>query len=387
VDLDAVRAVRGLHAHGLLSRILGRLLRRRALRAQGRIARHCARAAARELPQLVPPAVPLRVRQLQDGLPLTSAFARDVADGFARTPKRLPPRWLYDDLGSALFEAICRLPWYRITRAEAALIAAHGPAIVDACPGDLEIVELGGGNGEKLDLLLDAVAARGREASVRLIDISQAALDAARARLEGRAGVASVHVTRDHFEPALAALPARAQGRLVLFLGSNIGNFDPDDARVFLRLLCRAAGPEGAVMLGADLVKPEADLLLAYDDPLQVTAAFNRNVLVRMNRELGADFPVDAFSHQAIWNAPASRVEMRLVALRAVDARIVGAAVDAHFEPGDWIWTESSYKYTTGEVETMARDAGMDAGAGWIDPAAQFALWLLRPRGPEEKAR
>ena len=191
-----------------------------------------------------------------------------MADGFAQSPKRLPPRWLYDDLGSALFDAICQLPWYRITRAENALLARHGGAIFDALPGDLEIVELGGGTGEKLDLLLDAAARRRRAAAVRLIDISAAALDTAKARLDGRAAVSAVHTTRAPYEAALASLPPTRASRLVLFLGSNIGNFDPADALAFLRRLCRAAGPDGAVLMGADLVKPEADLRIAYDDPL-----------------------------------------------------------------------------------------------------------------------
>ncbi|MDQ3169664.1 MAG: L-histidine N(alpha)-methyltransferase [Acidobacteriota bacterium] len=292
----------------------------------------------------------------------------------------MPPRWLYDDLGSTLFEAICHLPWYRISRAEGALLERHGTAVFDALPGDLEIVELGGGNGEKLDLLLDAAARRRRTAAVRLIDISSTALDLAKARLEGRDTVSAVHTTRATYEAALASLPATTGARLVLFLGSNIGNFEPSDAIVFLRHLCRAAGPNGAVLLGVDLVKPEADLVLAYDDPLEVTAAFNRNLLVRMNRDLGADFPLDAFAHEAAWVAGASRVEMRLVATRAVDVAIPAAGVAARFTPGEWIWTESSYKYTPPRIEQMAGEVGLVAGERWIDPAAQFALTLLRPR-------
>ena len=296
----------------------------------------------------------------------------------------MPPRWLYDDLGSALFEAICRLPWYRITRAEGALLDRHGAAVFDALPGDLEIVELGGGNGEKLDLLLAAAARRRRAAAIRLIDISSAALDMAKARLEGRDTVTAVHTTRATYDAALASLPPTTASRLVLFLGSNLGNFDPEDARAFMRHLCHAAGPNGAVLLGVDLVKPEAELLLAYDDPLEITAAFNRNLLVRMNRDLGADFPLDAFAHQAAWIPEASRIEMRLVASRGVDVAIPAAGVSARFAPGEWIWTESSYKYTPSQIEAMAAEVGLETGLQWIDPAAQFALTLLRPRGRDE---
>lgn len=291
----------------------------------------------------------------------------------------MPPRWLYDDLGSALFDAICQLPWYRITRAENGLLERHGGAIFDAIPHDLEIVELGGGTGEKLDLLLAAAARRGRTAGVRLIDISAAALDTAKARLDGRDTVSAVHTTHATYEGALGSLPPTGAARLVLFLGSNIGNFEPRESLAFLRHLCRAAGPDGAVLLGVDLIKPEAELLLAYDDPLQVTAAFNRNLLVRVNRELGADLPLDAFAHQAAWNAEASRVEMRLVATRAVDVEIPAAGVATRMQAGEWIWTESSYKFTVERVAAMAGEAGLEAGLQWIDTEAGFALTLLRP--------
>jgi dimethylhistidine N-methyltransferase len=292
----------------------------------------------------------------------------------------VPPRWLYDDLGSALFEAICQLPWYRITRSEAALLDRHAEAVFDAIEGEPEIVELGGGNGAKLDRLLLAAAARRRTASVRLIDISAAALERAAARLSGRPGVSAVHTTHAPYEAALASLPATSAPRLVLFLGSNIGNFEPDEATAFLRRLCHAAGPSGAVLMGIDLVKPEPDLRLAYDDPLQVTAAFNRNLLARMNRELGATFPLDAFAHQAVWNAVDSRIEMRLVATRAIDVTVAAASVTSRFEAGEFIWTENSYKYAMTQVKTMATAAGLDLQREWIDPAAQFALTLLRPR-------
>ncbi|MEX2272225.1 MAG: L-histidine N(alpha)-methyltransferase [Vicinamibacterales bacterium] len=300
--------------------------------------------------------------------------------GFARVPRMVPPRWLYDDLGSALFEAICRLPWYRITRAERALLETHGQAVFDALHDPIEIVELGGGNGEKLDLLLDAAARRGRSVSVRLIDISQAALEAARARIEVRTDPPAVHLTRAPYETALTSLAEAGGSRLMLFLGSNIGNFDPSEARELLRAMGRAAGPNGAVLLGVDLVKPESDLLLAYDDPLQVTSAFNLNLLTRMNRDLGADFPLEAFAHQAVWSRHASRIEMRLVATRDVDVTIPMAGVSAHFEAGDWIWTESSYKYTTDRIEKVARKAGLEVRRQWIDSSAGFALSVLKNR-------
>jgi dimethylhistidine N-methyltransferase len=305
-----------------------------------------------------------------------------VAAGFASVPRTVSPRWLYDDLGSALFESICQLPWYRITRAERALIEAHGGSVFESFDGQsdtIEIVEFGGGNGEKLDLLLDAARRQARRVSVRLIDISQAALDSARERLEAREQPPEVVTMRAAYDAALASLP-EAASRLVLFLGSNIGNFDPPEARELLRQLGAAAGPAGAVLLGVDLVKPEADLLLAYDDPLEVTSAFNRNLLSRMNRDLGANFPLDAFAHRAVWNRLASRIEMRLVATRAVDVTIPAAGVATHFDEGEWIWTESSYKYTPDRIDAVAAGVGLDVKKQWIDPAARFALSLLAPR-------
>lgn len=227
--------------------------------------------------------------------------------------------------------------------------------------------------------MLAAAARRNRAAAVRLIDISGSALDTAKARLDGRDAVEEVHTTQATYEAALGSLPSTGARRLVLFLGSNIGNFDPDDGLAFLRRMGQAAGREGAVLLGADLEKPPADLLVAYDDPLGVTAAFNRNLLVRMNRELGANFPLDAFEHRAVWNAAEARVEMRLVATRDVDVVIPAAEVSARMASGEWIWTESSHKFTPARIAALAREAGLEAGQQWIDTEAGFALTLLRP--------
>ena len=329
------------------------------------------------------PAVPSIAHPFADAPdPLAAAFALDVAAGFSRVPKTIPPRWLYDDLGSALFEAICRLPWYRITRAERALLASHGRAILDAVPGPIEIVELGGGNGEKLDCLLDA----GRDTSdirVRLVDISQAALDTARDRLLSRDAPPPIELTRASYDLALSSLPPTPHSRLVVFLGSNIGNFDPDEAEALLHAMAAAASGRGAILLGVDLVKPERDLLLAYDDPLGVTAAFNRNLLARMNRDLGANVPLDAFAHRAIWNADASRVEMHLVAGRDVEFVIPAAAVRTRMARGEYIWTESSYKYSRTGIESLARETGLRIDRQWIDPLAGFALSLLKARTTE----
>jgi len=300
-------------------------------------------------------------------------FATDVADYLLRTPRQLPSRYFYDALGSALFDAICRLPWYRVTRAETALLSRHARRILAPLPTPLNISELGCGNGEKLGTLLERSGDRFHR--VHLIDISAAALLSARARL---ATLPAAPVTTFHgtYEDGLADLRShRGQGAwLVLFLGSNIGNFDPPGAHDMLRGI-RAALEEGdSLLLGTDLVKPERELQLAYDDPLQVTAAFNRNLLRRINEELGGTFDLDGFAHRAIWNAPASRVEMHLVSTRRQRVRVPAADLEIEFEPDEWIWTESSYKYDPDVVRDNGYRAGFRDAEQWIDADAGFAL-------------
>jgi L-histidine Nalpha-methyltransferase len=304
-------------------------------------------------------------------------FATDVAEYLQRTPRQLPSRYFYDALGSALFDAICRLPWYRVTRAETALLARHAREIFARLPRPLNISELGCGNGEKLAMLLERGEERFRR--VHLIDISPAALRSARERL---AVLPPMPITTLHgtYEEGLSRLAThRGHGAwLVLFLGSNIGNFDPPAARDLLRLI-RASLTEGdALLLGTDLVKPQRALQLAYDDPLQVTAAFNRNLLRRINDELGGTFDLEGFTHRALWNAKDSRIEMHLVSTRAQLVRIAAADLEIEFQKDEWIWTESSYKYQPEQVLCEGRVAGFAGGQQWIDEEARFALTLFR---------
>jgi L-histidine N-alpha-methyltransferase len=304
-------------------------------------------------------------------------FATDVAEYLQRTPRQLPSRYFYDALGSALFDAICRLPWYRVTQAETALLARHAREILEPLPRPLNITELGCGNGEKLAVLLEKGGERFRR--VHLIDISPAALRSARARL---AVLPATPITTCHgtYEAGLSRLAAhRGHGAwLMLFLGSNIGNFDPPAARDMLRRI-RASLAEGdALLLGTDLVKCQRALQLAYDDPLQVTAAFNRNLLRRINDELGGTFDLDGFAHRALWNPQDSRIEMHLVSSRRQLVRIAAAELEIEFQKDEWIWTESSYKYAPDDVLSEGRLAGFAAGEQWIDEDARFALTLFR---------
>ena len=308
-------------------------------------------------------------------------FAEDVAEYLQRTPRQLPSRYFYDALGSALFEAICRLPWYRVTRAESAMLVRHAADILRHWPRQddrtrppLQLAELGCGSGEKLSTLID----RGGAAIglVQLVDVSAAALRQACEHLDGRP-VAAVLAHQQTYEDGLISMAANRapDGALaVLFLGSNIGNFDPPADLELLARVRASLQPGDALILGTDLVKPVPDLLLAYDDPLQVTAAFNRNLLRRINEELGGSFDLDGFRHEAVWNEPASRMEMHLVSTRRQRVAIRAAALELTFEPDEWIWTESSYKYRPEQIVALGTAAGFTESAQWLDQDAGFAL-------------
>ena len=319
---------------------------------------------------------------------LAADFAVDVRRDLAATPKQLQSKYLYDALGSSLFEAICRLPWYRITRAEQRLLETHASAIIARLCGASDavplIVELGCGSGEKIVILAEALQAAGRRGRVHLIDISTQALEQSERTL-GRLRHISVVGHRDTYEAGLRdAARQRDPGSpvLVLLLGSNIGNFDAPAAAGFLEAIRAALAPGDGLLLGADLVKPVEALQLAYDDPLGVTAAFNRNLLVRLNRDLHATFDLDGFVHRAVWNAAQHRVEMHLESVRRQTVTIDPSgrghgAWTVEFAAGERIWTESSYKYEPEDILAMGRRAGFSAGEQWIDEDARFALTLL----------
>jgi dimethylhistidine N-methyltransferase len=306
------------------------------------------------------------------------SLAFDEAAGLSLqlNPRQLPSRFLYDGLGSALFDAICHLPWYRVTRAELQLLTRYAATIGDVLERGGRIVELGGGNGEKLAALL--THAHADAVHVHLIDVSDAALARSVEALSGvRSAIRRVTTHHATYEHGLQALQQNADGpTLVAFLGSNIGNFDLPQARTFLGRIRAAIRPGDYLLLGVDLVKPEHELLLAYDDPLGVTAAFNKNLLVRMNAELQANFTIDQFDHRAVWNGDASRVEMHLVSRCEQEVEVRRAGLRFRLEEGETIWTESSYKFTPEGIDDLVEPSGFVRLHQWIDHDARFTLTL-----------
>ena len=307
---------------------------------------------------------------------LLSSFAEDVRHYLQQTPRQLPSLYLYDSLGSALFDAICELPWYAITRGESRLLERYRHEIFAHLPGLTRIVELGPGDGRKLQTLVEGTA---EPLTAHLIDVSAAALARATHTLSDAYNV-SVVPHQTSFEDGLDAIARTDPGErtVVLFLGSNIGNFDRPASAALLDRIAGSLERGDALLIGTDLVKAERDLLDAYDDPLGVSAAFNLNVLLRINRELGGNFDLRAFRHRAVWNAACARMEMFLVPTTAQRVRIEAIDVDLDLKAGEAIWTESSYKYTPEGLVAQIENSGFERVTQWIDHEAGFALTLAR---------
>lgn len=308
-------------------------------------------------------------------------FGDDVLSGLSARPKTLPAKYFYDELGSLLFEAISALPEYYLTRAEAEIFATHADEIVERA-GLERLVELGGGSATKTRYLIEAALRKRVALSYSSIDISEAALDASSRALRSEYPTLNVRGYRGEYFEGLRRMAAQegdAGGRtLVLFLGSNIGNFDPPEARRFLKAIRDVLRPGDALLLGTDLKKDRKDLEAAYDDELGVTAAFNANILGRINRELGGHFAVRQFRHRAFYNEPDGRVEMHLESLVDQTIRVDALAAQFPFKAGETIHTESSYKFSVEEVEQLARSTGFELELSWFDAQRRFACNLLR---------
>lgn len=308
-------------------------------------------------------------------------FADDVRSGLSAPQKRLSPRYLYDDLGSALFDAITALPEYYLTRAETEILKEHSGEIIDAVGFPVELIELGSGSAVKTRLLIDAAFERQRSVRFCPIDISSAALDAsARALRSEYPGIVVDGINAEYLSGLARLSRNGAKRRLALFLGSNIGNFEPDEARSTLSALRAVLDPHDGFLLGADLRKDPRLLEAAYDDPTGVTAAFSRNLLGRMNRELGGHFDLSTFEHRARFNDGASRIEIRLVSTVEQDVAIDGLGLVVHFEAGEPIYTESSYKFDDQTISSLAAAAGFSVAGRWTDASSLFADYLLIAR-------
>jgi L-histidine N-alpha-methyltransferase len=305
------------------------------------------------------------------------AMSEEVRRGLTANPKWLPSRYFYDERGSELFEEITALPEYYPTRTEAAILEASAERIAEATAPEV-IVELGAGACAKTRLLLDAAYRTGRLRAFVPFDIDESILRRASAELAAEFPGLAVHAIVGDFASHLEAIP-RLGRQLVVFLGSTIGNFEVEERRAFLRSI-RARLSEGdSFLLGVDLVKDERELVAAYDDAQGVTAAFNRNLLRVLNRELGADFDVDSFHHVARWNGPQSRIEMHLRAAGEQRVRVPGAGVEVRFADGETVRTEISVKFTRATVDRSFEEAGLALLAWLTDPDQRFALALGTP--------
>jgi L-histidine Nalpha-methyltransferase len=303
-------------------------------------------------------------------------FARDVRAGLTAARKWLPPRWFYDALGSSLFDTICFLPEYYVMRAEAEVLTAHRREIVASFGPQVRLVELGSGAARKTRILLDAMA----PAEYVPLDIDEDMLQrSGRDLLRDYPELRITAIRSDFMHPSkpLSLLPKHPRRTVVLFLGSTIGNLDPEESVAMLRDLRSALAPGDALLLGTDLRKDRAVLEPAYDDALGVTAAFNLNLLGRINRELGGHFDLASFQHRAFYDEEHGRIEMHLVSKRVQSVAIDALAIEVPFDDGESIHTESSYKHDDATVTALAEASGFSVDKRWIDARGWFADVLL----------
>jgi L-histidine Nalpha-methyltransferase len=312
----------------------------------------------------------------QDSL---AQFSSDVAVGLSQPgQKELPSKYLYDPLGSALFDAICVLPEYGVTRAEMRLLERHSTEVIDRVAGRVVVAELGSGSGQKTRWLLEALARRQR-VNYYPIDISGSALFRCRQELAQIDMVSIVGFESAYLDGLHKVAARRREGErlLVLFLGSTIGNFDRPAGEAFLREVRAILREDDALLLATDLVKPAPTLILAYDDPPGVTAAFNKNILARINRELDGDFNLADFEHAVRWDEAERRIEMHLRSKVWQRVTIRQAGVRLYLREGETIWTESSHKYYLDEVVRMGERSGYRCEAQWSDEEWPFAQSLF----------
>jgi len=309
------------------------------------------------------------------------ALANDALAGLTSSPKSLPPKWFYDKVGSELFEEITRLPEYYPTRAEREILTARAGEIAAACDCQT-LMELGSGSSVKTRLLIDAMRSHGHLGEYVALDVSEDALRDAGMSLTGDYPDLAVHALVADFEHQLDLLPATTGRRLVAFLGSTIGNFEPDARKAFLKALRAQLTTADRFLLGADLVKSPQVLVAAYDDTAGVTAAFNKNVLSVLNHGLVANFDPDAFEHVAVWDSRQEWIEMHLRSTRGQDVQVDALDLQVHFDAGEQLRTEISAKFRQESLTAELTDAGFRPAGWWTDSAARFSLSLWQPATP-----
>ena len=322
----------------------------------------------------------MRAQELPTGA--LEVFAQAVREGLSKPgQKELPSIYLYDEIGTALFETITLLPEYGLTRADERLLRRYAPTILEHLPPPVVVAELGSGSGSKTRWILEALARR-EPVVYYPIDMSQSALAKCQRTLSTLGSVSVVGLEKSYLEGLSEVASRRRMGEtlLVLFLGSTVGNFDRPAAEHFLREIRQRLLPGDALVLGTDLEKPVSDLLQAYDDPAGVTAAFNLNLLARINRELGGDFTLRHFTHEARYNEDQRRIEMHLRSTQKQTVGIQAAGFTCTLQTGETIWTEACHKYVVEEIRGMARRTGFVCEAQWVDGEWPFAenLWLVR---------
>jgi L-histidine N-alpha-methyltransferase len=311
---------------------------------------------------------------------LNEALRSEAAAGLSADPKSLSPKWFYDDRGSQIFDAITRLPEYYPTRCERAILEARASDIARLSDATT-LVELGSGTSEKTRLLLDALRDHGTLDRFVPFDVSEQTLRDAAEAIEAEYPSVDVHAVVGDFERHLPRLPGGGR-RLIAFLGGTIGNLAPQQRAEFLATIAAGLAPGDSLLLGTDLVKPVERLVAAYDDRQGVTASFNRNVLLVMNRELGATFEPDEFDHHALWNADAEWIEMRLRARNDLKVEVPSLGLVLAFEAGEEMRTEISAKFRRERVEQELATAGLRLEHWWTDHDGDFALSLSTPVVP-----
>jgi L-histidine N-alpha-methyltransferase len=306
-------------------------------------------------------------------------FAGAVRQGLGGRPKSLPCRFFYDEAGSRLFEEICRLPEYYPTRTERAILARAAGEIAEAAGEGVSLAELGSGSSEKTRLLIEALLARQPELHYVPVDISAGFLEASSRALLARFPRLRVTAIAGEYRDALPRFPPREGPLLLLFLGGNVGNLDEEEAVALLGSAAAALSPADRLLVGFDRVKERSVLERAYDDGAGVTAAFNRNLLARINRELGGEFDPGDFDHAAPFVEERSRIEMHLVSRKPQAVRVAALGRTFPFGEGETIHTENSHKYDRAAIARIAASAGLGVLGLWSDPHEWFTLALLVP--------